>query len=785
MQIRASDRWCITALFALLLIFYPGLFLAKIGSLPGDHWLQHYPWSYLLHSSLRNFQLPFWTPSFHCGFPIAAESQIGIFYLPNLVLFALLPFKIAYSYLNVFHFAVSALGTYAYARHMKLEPAASFIAAFLFVFGTGYGGAYYNITSLKTISWFPVALLFLEKYIDGQKMRYFIFNGFVLGMALVAGYLQVAALMYFIFLIYSVLRIFLFTETKRTFILAKMRLLWSVILILLLATIVALPQLLLTFNLAMLSNRVALSEEYAYVGSMSPFVLLTLIIPTLQGVFRGNSVYVGLVALLFVIAAFYSPKKDLRRFVYLWLCLTIISFLLAIGRWSPLYVGLIKISHFYSFRTPMKFLVFICFGLSMLGGAGFGHMMKSIGAPEGQLLGRKVAGWYFGIVGLFVLISGVVYGMLTIGWDVSLSAGQWYINQYVFNQPGHPHGMEIYQSKLISSLQTIKSFFSITSIWNAWAYSLLIMSLFVVGWLWFSKKVTHVWVKSSLILLLIDLYIFAHFDIHKDFDTYESKKDTPQIVAYTKKELSTLEHGRVYVLSEPGENSSLMASANLLTDIEVIGAYTPFVLKRYYETIGRLGGIDDSNFRQSPPKSVISDHLNLLAAMDVTHVLSNRRIRDENLQLLFKDPTTLEYLYRNKKLASRAHFVNQVEILASWDLVKEKLMSPKFDPGKSLLLEQSEAEKVNLDSSYSGRQTKAGDLERLEHRDDGEVWSVTALQPGFFVIMNTMYPGWVAKVNDVSVEILKGYGLFQAIWIDKPGTYKVELRYSPFGGLVN
>ena len=132
------DAVAIFLFLGVLALFYPDLLLGERASLTGDHWEQHYPWAKLLWDSVRRFELPFWTPLMQCGFPIAAESQIGVFYPVNLMLCLLLPLPFAYAYANLLHFAISGIATYLYGRQMHLNPIGALMAAFLFVFGTSY-----------------------------------------------------------------------------------------------------------------------------------------------------------------------------------------------------------------------------------------------------------------------------------------------------------------------------------------------------------------------------------------------------------------------------------------------------------------------------------------------------------------------------------------------------------------------------------------------------------------------------------------------------------------------
>ena len=184
---RRPDLRALLALVLSLFVFYPELCLARAASLMGDHWEQHYPWAFYLAQNIRHFRIPFWTDLIHCGMPIAAESQIGVFYLPNLILYLLLPFRWAYAYMNVLHYLLSGWATYLYARTMKLDRPSAFVAAFIFLYGAGYGGAYYNITSLKTIAWFPLALYFFEKFFQGRKQIYVALISFSIALSLVAG----------------------------------------------------------------------------------------------------------------------------------------------------------------------------------------------------------------------------------------------------------------------------------------------------------------------------------------------------------------------------------------------------------------------------------------------------------------------------------------------------------------------------------------------------------------------------------------------------------------------
>jgi hypothetical protein len=68
----------------------------------------------------------------------------------------------------------------------------------------------------------------------------------------------------------------------------------------------------------------------------------------------------------------------------------------------------------------------------------------------------------------------------------------------------------------------------------------------------------------------------------------------------------------------------------------------------------------------------------------------------------------------------------------------------------------------------------------MEIQSGLERWAVETNQAGFFVLMNSHYPGWTAKVNREETPIVKAYGVFQAVYLPRAGSYEIEFRYQPF-----
>ena len=104
-------------------------------------------------------------------------------------------------------------------------------------------------------------------------------------------------------------------------------------------------------------------------------------------------------------------------------------------------------------------------------------------------------------------------------------------------------------------------------------------------------------------------------------------------------------------------------------------------------------------------------------------------------------------------------------------------MEPGFDPRETLLVEASELHKFR---SISLPKAAESELKPLESHPGLERWIAETNQAGFFVLMNSHYPGWRALINHEETPIVKAYGIFQAVYLPQAGTYEIEFRYQPF-----
>ena len=86
-----------------------------------------------LSSALSENRVPAWNSLWGYGFPALAESQLGVFYPPHLLIYKTLPLEAAYSFDMALHALWAALGAWLLARQMGCSPWASALAAVSFV----------------------------------------------------------------------------------------------------------------------------------------------------------------------------------------------------------------------------------------------------------------------------------------------------------------------------------------------------------------------------------------------------------------------------------------------------------------------------------------------------------------------------------------------------------------------------------------------------------------------------------------------------------------------------
>ncbi|MEO2036180.1 MAG: hypothetical protein ABGZ35_29250 [Planctomycetaceae bacterium] len=101
----------------------------------GDTWPYFIPQKLVLAESLARNELPLWHDLTGLGYPLLAESQAGVFYPSNQILYRILDVNLAYYASIVAHYAMAFVFAWRFARCQHVSHWASLLVALIFVYG--------------------------------------------------------------------------------------------------------------------------------------------------------------------------------------------------------------------------------------------------------------------------------------------------------------------------------------------------------------------------------------------------------------------------------------------------------------------------------------------------------------------------------------------------------------------------------------------------------------------------------------------------------------------------
>ncbi|MGB2961912.1 MAG: hypothetical protein WBC52_05805, partial [Candidatus Omnitrophota bacterium] len=638
---QIKERIFFILLFSVLacLAFWD-ILLLKTTFNTGDYFQQFYPWSSFYAENIKNFRLPLWTRYVQSGFPLFAEGQIGMLYPLNILFFFALPFKFAYNHSFLFHFVFAGFFMFLYSRKIGLDKWGSFLAATILCFSSVYAGCFINTSTLKALCYFPLILFIFESYLESRKRHtgYFLIIGFLWGIQLLAGSFQMTA--------YSILLSALyFLYRGKVSGIRSGSICRGIVVSGILAVLVSLPQIWATFELAGYSSRASRTLGFALWNSFSPPALLGSFLPPFGSVFiRTNIIYVGVLSLFFVFVALKYLKSD--KAAKTGLLFLILGLFVALGKYNPVYVLILWLTKYYSFRGPAKAIYFAVFGLSILAGSGFSRFFAGNDGGKLKKVSRvfiltaaSVTALYFAARAILGLFGAGLMGMVKS-----------YVAAAIYGKPFHRHDLDFYMSKVESLFAALPARLSFANPYILFGIIALgITILFVI--LREKIKKGHITKLFCLIFIFLDLYFLSFYfegprsaavkadeDIsHKAiFETVENDKTLFRIFPYGSQK--DLPKGAYF-------------SANMDYKIDSIGLYTPLMNRDYYLKLRDLGVVDDSIGITTRGKETIEQNRGLLEKLNVKYIVTG-----ENLDFSFLEKIMTEdgvNLYRIKSFYPR------------------------------------------------------------------------------------------------------------------------------------
>lgn len=183
------------------------------GFVGGDIYSYFFPQKVIYSEALHAGELPLWNAHAGFGYPLLAESQTGIFYPPNLVLYRLLDAHSAFHVSFLLHYFLAFLFASAAAQRLGLSTLPSWLTALIYVYGW-FPPRTCVEWAIVGGTWLPAALWCAESFFSTRLWRYAIGLSGVLAVQLLAGHFQIAWFTLLLLAAYVLVRAFWFCDDR-------------------------------------------------------------------------------------------------------------------------------------------------------------------------------------------------------------------------------------------------------------------------------------------------------------------------------------------------------------------------------------------------------------------------------------------------------------------------------------------------------------------------------------------------------------------------------------------
>lgn len=715
-----------------------------------DMGVYFYPMRFSLAESFKAGELPLWDRHMSMGFPLLADFQSGAFYPPHLF-YLVLPFFAAIRVTFLFHYLAAATGSYMLCRRWDFPPYLALVGADLFVFG----GMIVSLTNLlnhfQTAVWLPWVLFFWEKALRSESRKDFLLLTLILLVQFLAGspelYLMSVGLLFL-----DGLRIKAIEDKisyqKIFFLLFSANLLLSGL---------AMIQLLPTAELFFQSRGplpVSFGENPLW--SLHPLSLVNIFFLDKEvDLETGHGIRLFLISDIPFLASHYMGSISLFgiSFWFLYsslkakavlLSLIVISLLLAMGGYTPLYPFLYRHLSFMSFfRFPEKFFflshAFLLF--VVLKGLFYFFETESLNFRRPLLILCSV---------LFLFLFGYLFLRFERGFLLHFIA--WAL------------GTTVSSSVLAASSAVLVSMERQLVL----GFGILLLFFFRGARL----------LRPSIFNFLLVITVFI--DLHSAHQPYQYLLD-PHFIDKGQRVIAAPDSEPSRLFYYPGDGNLHPSYYTLIKPPSSFAELHHVVFSNLVPHTGLLHGFDymqEIDALRRWPYVVFLEFANrlpperlyrLLSALNVEYVVSFHRLPD-GIQLVRHFPEYPSWLYRIKDVVPRTYIVPMTT--EEKDVVKilNRLSSAEFDPKRLVVLQKP--------LEIPPRENFQARARITQYRNQRVTIHASLNAPGVLVLADSYYPGWRAYVDGDEKEILRANLFFRGVFLPA-GEHVVEFCYQP------
>lgn len=746
-------------------------------------------------------ELPLWNPYLAGGHPVSAEPELSSLYPLNIILLLPVSMAAAHTWYIVIHYMLLGVFTYLLARRgLNLGPVPALMAGLIFTFSGTLIAQLTHMSLISTLAWMPLILLLYIRALDTSKMLYAVGAGVALAVQISKSHPQMVLYTAGILGLYACFAAIINYKADK-----KIRRLWPpfgwLLLLFVVGGALSAYQILYTFELIRHSNRSGgITADTMTMLSYPPLYLIKFLLPHVFGSFQnyvgtGNfteiHAYIGILPLLLLIFAWLRPKSWQ---VWFFTTLMLISLVLSLGKFTPLYHGLQYVPVFNFFRVPARWLLLITFCAALLAAYGAEALLDEAWVSKISLKKTAVRRGVLAIAAL--LIAALLVAGAAILWDAAhlentctpqdyawrprclfadpaiytryaaLTERDPELRDYVLVEPVSGNSYETEQIRQQTAFQQRLQQAYIEFIQSLGLFLLLLaasLSLIFIRW---QGRLSGRWFGLlAALLILFDMLTYGGLSTNQTTAAayFSEEPDTVQFL----KQAEPSQPYRIFptiTWIPDSHNADYALSAlhfNLpsLYGIESIEGGVTLPLTRHtaymQRAIGQAGGLQMLGIANA--KYIITEW-DLSGNPDLTPVFEGEQQR----------------IFEYARARPRAFTVHQVEVITNETEILNRLADASFNPATTIILEEQPV--TPLPATLP---TTPSDVEIVTHKHNRVVVEADMAANGLLFLSDVYYPGWHAYVDGAPAHIYRANYLFRAVELP-PGQHTVEFHYKPF-----
>ncbi|HKX18682.1 MAG TPA: hypothetical protein VJT33_11785 [bacterium] len=716
------------------------------GELIGRYGISHeYSLFAFVDREVRTGRLPVWNPYTVSGNPGLADPAANVFYPSTVPLLRLFGETAAIDFTIVIHMVLAGGLMLLYLGSLRLPRPARFVGAAVYMLSgfEAWRALAGDIPRLLTFAWIPLLFYLVEEITAGrQRMGAALLGGLVLAAQVFAGDPQTFVYASLALVAYAAARV---TTAARQDPSGARTAARCVTAMLMLGAGLAAVQWLPTLEQFFHSNRAGFGPGFAYLGSIPPLGLVSLIAPRFFGdevhgwwgerelaapefYPHAASLYTGFFTVVLIIAAL-TARSD-RWHVRFFAVLGVAVLWLALGKFGYLYRAVTFIPFLRSFRDIENINILVPICASVLAAAGFDAFLEP-GVPASV--------WRRTLTSLGLVVAAAA-GLVALTVVMQLEFGVALLALPAVRAP-------IVESAAFVLAATVLSVFLIRA---------RARHAGVPGW----------WIVSALAFLLADLLYAAGPLVTAGTDIRPMARPDA-ITRYLAQDRS------VYRVSGFYDRGPLFG-------VQDTGGEPSLLLARYQEYTDVLQGRPPSGYpRPEGPHGVairtgfdspLLDLLNVKYVIARAADLRAAHVRDASA-LVEVSPGT--FIYRKARALPRLYAPRGYRVIHDRGATLDVLARSEYNPYAAVVLDRRPEFPTGAETAAGGRPAR---LRLLSYDDNRVVVKAEFTDPGLLVLADLYYPAWTADLDGRPVAVYRADYLFRAVAVPA-GSHVVRFLY--------